>query len=225
MKGVPGFHAAGDVAQAPALAGSPAPSIRSPEFKNTFRHLTATALLSMEQCAYHIARRWVEDDQVGRRHTRLFHDFSATATAAKLDRSRQWCSHGFAELEAADVFRQRSQRRNPATGQFDEPRPKLMGACPQFWQLVKAKYAYICIQAGLPIRNKKGRIIYQDPKQTLAEHRGQLPTRLPRPEKVAHIRHGRPVPEPSEAEQWAAMTPSQQRWVLQVNLPGFSPPG
>ena len=225
MKRVPGFHGPAVLAQDPAIAGNSAPSIRRPAFKNTFRHLTATALLSMEQCAYHFARRWFEDDQGGRRHTRLFHDFSTTATAAALDRSRQWCSHGFAELEAADVFRQRRQRRNPATGQFDEPRPKLMGACPQFWQLVKAKYAYLCIQAGLPIRNKKGKVIYQDPKQTLAEHRGQLPARRRRPEKVAHIRSGRPVPDPSEDEQWAGMTPSQQRWVLQVNLPGFSPPG
>ena len=232
MKRVPGFSTAGDVAQAPARARNPAldtprqaaPSIQSPAFKNTFRHLTATALLGMEQCAYHIARRWVEDDQVGRRHTRLFHDFSATATGAKIDRSRQWCSHGFAELEAADVFRQRRQRRNPATGQFDEPRPKLMGACPQFWQLVKAKYAYLCIQAGLPIRNNKGKIIYQDPKQTLAEYHGQRPASR-RPETAGHLRGGRPVPDPSDAEQWAAMTPSQQRWVLQIDLPGFTPPG
>ena len=216
MKRVPGFAIAGDVAQVPAAAERAAPSIQSPAFKHTFRHLTATALLSLEQFTYHIARRWVEDDQVGRRHTRLFHDFSATATGAAIDRSRQWCSHGFAELEAADVFRQRRQRRNPATGQFDEPRPKLLGACPQFWQLVKAKYAYLCIQAGLPIRNTKGKILYQDPQQTLAASRGQLP---PRPARRLA------APDPSEAELWAALTPSQQRWVLQVNLPGFTPPG
>ena len=222
MKRVPGFAVAGDVAQAPAAAERAAPSIQSPEFKNTFRHLTATALLSMEQFTYHIARRWVEDDQVGRRHTRLFHDFSATATGAAIDRSRQWCSHGFAQLEAADVFRQRRQRRNPATGQFDEPRPKLLGACREFWQLVKAKYAYLCIQAGLPIRNNKGKVIYQDPKQTLAEYHGQ---RSALPRKVVHSRPGRPVSDPSEIEQWAALTPSQQRWVLQIDLPGFTPPG
>ena len=227
MKRVPGFHAAGDVAQAPARAGNTAPpapplaapSVQSPAFKNTFRHLTATALLSMEQFTHHVAQRWVEDDQAGRRQTRLFHDFSATGTGAKIDRTRQWCSHGFAELETAKVFRQRRQRRNPETGAFDQPRPKLLGSCPQFWQLLRAKYAYLCMKAGLPIRNKKGKILYQDPKQTLAEYRAQRSGRR-RP-----ARPPRPVPEPSATEQWAALTPSQQRWVLQVNLPGFTPPG
>ena len=221
MKRVPGFAPVGDVVQAPArpaAASRAAPSVESPTFKNTFRHLSATALLSMEQCAFHTARRWVEDDRAGRRHTRLFYDFSATGTGAKIDRSRQWTSHGFAELETADVFRQRPQRRNPATGQFDEPRPKLLGACPQFWQLAKAKYAYLCIQAGLPIRTNRGKILYQDPKQTLAEHRAPGGRRMENPRP-------RPVPEPSEAEQWAALTPTQQRWVLQINLPGFTPPG
>ena len=75
------------------------------------------------------------------------------------------------------------------------------------------------MKAGLPIRNKKGKILYQDPKQTLAEYRAQRSGRR-RP-----ARPPRPVPEPSAAEQWAALTPSQQRWVLQVNLPGFTPPG
>jgi len=227
MKRVSGFSTAGDVAQASAIAGNPAldttrsaaPSIQSPAFKNTFRHLTATALLSMEQFTHHVAQRWVEDDQAGRRHTRLFHDFSATGTGAKIDRSRQWCSHGFAELEAAQVFRQRRQPRNPETGEFDQPRPKLLGACPQFWQLLRAKYAYLCIKDGLPIRNNKGKIIYQDPKQTVAEYRDQRPA----PRQPA--RAPRPVPEPSAAEQWAALTPSQQRWVLQIDLPGFTPPG
>ena len=227
MKRVPGFSTAGDVAPAPPTPGNPppppppsaAPSVQSPAFKNTFRHLTATALLSMEQFTHHVAHRWVEDDQAGRHQTRLFHDFSATGTGAKIDRTRQWCSHGFAELEAAKVFRQRRQRRNPETGEFDQPRPKLLGSCPQFWQLLRAKYAYLCMKAGLPIRNKKGKIIYQDPKQTLAEYRAQHPGR-PRP-----ARPPRPVPEPSEAEQWAALTPAQQRWVLQINLPGFTPPG
>ena len=227
MKRVPGFHAVGDVAQTPAIAGntarptppSAAPSVQSPEFKNTFRHLTATALLSMEQFTHHVAQRWVEDDRAGRRQTRLFHDFSATGTGAKIDRTRQWCSHGFAELEAAKVFRQRRQRRTPETGEFDQPRPKLLGSCPQFWQLLRAKYAYLCMKAGLPIRNKKGKILYQDPKQTLAEYRAQ------RSGPRRPVRPPRPVPEPGEAEQWAALTPSQQRWVLQINLPGFTPPG
>ena len=232
MKRVHGFHIAGDMAQAAAIAGNtapdpprpPAPSVDSPAFKNIFRHLTATALLSMDELAYHVSKQWVDDDLLGRPHTRLFHDFSAKGTGEHIDRSRQWTSHGFAELEAAKVFRQRPQPRNPETGQFDRTRPKLLGSCPQFWQLAKAKYAYLCIQAGLPIRNNKGKILYQDPKQTLAEYRGQLPTK-PRPRKVSHLRPGRPVPEPSEAEQWAALTPSQQRWVLQINLPGFTPPG
>ena len=224
MKRVPGFHTAGDVAQAPAIAGNTAPSVQSPEFKHALRALTATALLSFEQFAYHVAARWVEDDQVGRRHTRLYHDFSATGTGAKIARTRQWTSHGFAELEAAKVFRQRRQPRNPETGKLDQPRPKLLGSCSQFWQLVKAKYAYLCIQRGLPIRTNKGKILYQDPKQTLAAYRGQRPAPR-RPEKAGPLRHGRPVPDPSEAEQWAALTPSQQRWVLQVNLPGFAPPG
>lgn len=232
MKRVPGFQTAADVAQAPAIAGNTArdtprpaaPSIQSPEFKHALRALTATALLSFEQFAYHAAKQWMDDDLLGRRHTRLYHDFSAKGTGRKIDRTRQWTSHGFAELEALKVFRQRRQQRNPATGQFDQPRPKLLGNCSQFWQLAKAKYAYLCIQAGLPIRNKKGKIIYQDPKQTLAEYRGQRPARR-RSEKVAHIRPRRPVPEPSAAEQWAALTPSQQRWVLQMNLPGFTPPG
>ncbi len=224
MKRVPGFSTAGAVAQAPAIAGktAPAPASRAerrrerPEFKHTFRHLTATALLSSEEYAHHAARRWVEDDKARRRHTRIFHDFSATGTGGHIDRSRQWTSHAFAELEAAKVFRQLPQPRNPETGRFDQPRPKLMGSCPQFWQLVKAKYAYLCMKDGLPIRNKKGKIIYQDPKQTLAAQRAPRPAR-PTPARAA--------PEPSEAEQWAALTPSQQRWVLQVNLPGFTPPG
>ena len=232
MKRVPGFHAAGAVA--PAVAGNPvldrsrqaAPSLQRREFKHTFRHLTATALLSLEQFTHHVAKRWVEDDQGGRRHTRLFHDFSATGTGPAINRTRQWCSHGFAELEATKVFRQHRQPRNPATGQFDQPRPKGLGSCPQFWQLLRAKYAYLCIKAGLPIRNNKGKILYQDPKQTLAEQRGPLPARSrPRPGKVAPIRPVRRAPDPSEAEQWAALTESQRRWVLQVDLPGFAPPG
>ena len=68
-------------------------------------------------------------------------------------------------------------------------------------------------------RPNKGKIIYQDPKQTVAEYRGQRPGRRP------PACSPRPVPEPSEAEQWAALTPSQRRWVLQINLPGFTPPG
>ena len=232
MKRVHGFQTAGDVAQAQAGAGNTAldttrqaaPSIQSPEFKHALRALTATALLSFEQFAYHVAERWVDDDQIGRRHTRLFHDFSAKGTGGKIARTRQWTSHGFAELEALKVFRQRRQPRNPENGRFDQTRPKLLGNCSQFWQLAKAKYAYRCIRDGLPIRNNKGKILYQDPKQTLAEYRGQRPTK-PRPQKVTPLRPGRPVPEPSAAEQWAALTPSQQRWVLQMNLPGFTPPG
>lgn len=231
MKRVPGFHTAGDVAQAPARAAKAsratpppaAPSIESPEFKHALRALTATALLSFEQFAYHAAKQWMDDDQVGRRHTRLYHDFSAKGTGRKIDRTRQWTSHGFAELEALKVFRQRRQPRNPENGRFDQTRPKLLGNCSQFWQLAKAKYAYLCIQAGLPIRNNKGKILYQAPQQTLAEYRGQLPGQA-RPRK-GRGRPARPVPEPSAAEQWAALTPSQQRWVLQMNLPGFTPPG
>ena len=224
MKRVPGFSTAGDVAQAPANAGNtaPAPASRAerrrkrPPFKHALSALTSTALLAFEQFAYHAAQRWVEDDQAARRHTRLFHDFSATATAAKLDRSRQWTSHSFGELEAVRVFNQRPQRRNPATGQFDETRPKLIGDCSQFWQLVKAKYAYLCIQAGLPIRNKKGKVIYQDPKQTVAAQRAPRPAR-PAPARAA--------PDPTLAEQWAAMTEAQRRLALQFTLPGFTPPG
>ena len=219
MKRVPGFATAGDVAQAPARPTPAAPSVDSPAFKHALRHLTATALLSFEQFAFHVAGRWVEDDRLGRRHTRLYHDFSATGTGAKIDRTRQWTSHGFAELETTKVFRQFPQPRNPESGEFDQARPKLLGNCSQFWQLAKAKYAYLCIQAGLPIRNNKGKIIYQDPKQTVAAQRGRAGQR--RPEKA----RARAVPEPSEAEQWAALTPAQQRWVLQINLPGFTPPG
>ena len=234
MKRVHGFHTAGDVAPAPAGAGNTArdptrqaaPSVDSPQFKNVFRHLTATALLSMDELAFHAAKQWIDDDQLGRRHTTLFHDFSAKGTGEHIDRSRQWTSHGFAELEATKVFRQRPQPRNPDTGRFDQTRPKLLGNCPQFWQLAKAKYAYLCIKDGLPIRNKKGKILYQAPKQTLAEQRGPLPARSrPRPGKVAPIRPVRRDPDPSEAEQWAALTESQRRWVLQVDLPGFAPPG
>ena len=228
MKRVPGFHAAGDVASAPAIARNPArdtmrpaaPSIQSPAFKHALRALTATALLSFEQLAFHAAKQWIADDRGGRRHTRLYHDFSAKGTGRKIDRSRQWTSHGFAELEALKVFRQRRQPRNPENGRFDQTRPKLLGSCSQFWQLAKAKYAYLCIQAGLPIRTNQGKILYQAPKQTLAAYRGQRPG-PPRP----GTGRARPVPEPSAAEQWAALTPSQQRWVLQMNLPGFTPPG
>ena len=220
MKRISGFSTAGDVAQ----ASPPAPPNANRaerrrgrrEFKNTFRHLTATGLLSMDQLVAHVAKRWVEDDLAGQPHTRRFVDFSATGTAPKIGRSRQWTSHGFAELEATKVIRQFPQPRNPVNGKFTETRPKRLGSCREFWQLLRGKYAALCLQAHLPIRNDKGKIIAQDPKQAVAASRGQLPPRPGQP---------RAVPDPSAAEQWAAMTPAQQRWALQFNLPGFTPPG
>lgn len=224
MKRIPGFIAAGDVAQAPATARktAPPPANRAERrrqgraVKHPLPPLTLTARLALDAVAYHASARWVADDRAGRRHTRLFHDFSATGTGRKIGRTRQWTSHGFAELEAAKVFRQLPQPRNPETGRFDQTRPKLLGPCGQFWETAKAKYAFLCMQAHLPIRNKKGKIIYQDPKQTEAELRGQLPKRPVQ---------RRAVPAPSAAEQWAAMTEAQRRRALQFNLPGFTPPG
>ena len=224
MKRISGFSTAGDVAQAPAAAGHTAPAganraerrRRRREVKHRLPPLTLTARLSLDELAYHAAERWVDDDQVGRRHTRLFHDFSAKGTGLKIGRTRQWTSHGFAELEAAQVFRQLPQPRNPENGKFTETRPKVLGPCGQFWETAKAKYAYLCLKAHLPIRNKTGKIISQDPKQTVAEEHGQLPKRPGRP---------RAVPDPSTAAQWADMTEAQRRWALQFNLPGFTPPG
>lgn len=224
MKRVAGFSTVGDVAQAPATGGKTARAganraerrRKRRAVKHPLPPLTLTAHLSLDELAYHAAERWVDDDLAGRRHTRLFYDFSAKGTGRKIGRTRQWTSHGFAELEAAKVFRQLPQPRNLENGKFTETRPKVLGQCGQFWDTAKAKYAAACMKAHLPIRNKKGKIIYQDPKQAVAELRGQLPKRPAR---------RRAAPDPTEAEQWAALTPAQQRWALQINLPGFTPPG